>query len=108
MGRLPAEATPPFLAPFWDDYCTMMEAWPVDRRHHRSWAGHGTYIHPDERRFITPELIKMLCVVGPAEEIIETLRSWERAGVTHVNITGSEATIDRKMERFSRLVMSKL
>ena len=32
----------------------------------RIHAGHGTYLHPDERQFATPELIKTTCMVGPS------------------------------------------
>lgn len=109
FGRLPADEVPPLVAPFWDDYCSMMRQWPDPRTfHHRAFAGHQTYIHPDERRFITPEMIEATHHVAPPTELLETLREWDAAGVTHVSVSGTAASIDRKMERFAQEILAKL
>ncbi len=107
IGRVPSEQAPPFIAPFWDEYCSMMESWPERTHHYRAHAGHVMYILPEERQYITPELIRAFSIVGQPEEIVETLREWEKAGVTHVNLIGTPDTIDEKMERFARLVIAK-
>jgi alkanesulfonate monooxygenase SsuD/methylene tetrahydromethanopterin reductase-like flavin-dependent oxidoreductase (luciferase family) len=107
FGRAAGEVLP-VLAPFWDEFCSLMEAWPERTRHYRTFAGHGTFIYPEERKFITPQLIQMFCTTGRPEELIEIIRGWEAAGVTHVNLYGAPDRIDEKMERFSRLVMAKL
>lgn len=109
FGHLPADEMPPLVAPFWDDYRKMMQAWHDPRTfHYRAFAGHQTFVHPDERRFITPAMIEANHVVAAPGELIEILHEWEAAGVTHVSISGTDACIDEKMDRFARLVLAKL
>lgn len=108
-GHVPADEMPPMVAPFWDDYCAMMRSWPDPRTfHYRAFAGHQTFVHPDERRFITAELIAANHVVAQPAKLIETIRAWEAAGVTHVSVSGTTACLDQKMERFAKEVISKL
>lgn len=47
-------------------------------------------------------------MIGPPEEIVEILREWEKDGVTHCNINGTDDCIDEKMERFAKEVIAKL
>ncbi|MEU9734781.1 LLM class flavin-dependent oxidoreductase [Streptomyces sp. NPDC048002] len=103
-----SEEVPPFLAPFWDEYRALMKQWKDPQRfHYRANAGHGVFIHPDERKFITPALIDMLCVVGRAEELVERIRSWEADGVTNVNLYTNQTTGDRRMHKFAEQVIAK-
>ncbi|MCS5735749.1 LLM class flavin-dependent oxidoreductase [Herbiconiux daphne] len=104
-----ADEMPPAVAPIWDDYRRMMRSWPErDTFHYRAFAGHQTYIHPEERRFVTPAMIRMTHFVGRPEEVIERIREWDSAGVTHVTVSGTQAALDNKMERFARQVLAKL
>jgi alkanesulfonate monooxygenase SsuD/methylene tetrahydromethanopterin reductase-like flavin-dependent oxidoreductase (luciferase family) len=58
---------------------------PVDELHRRVHGGHCTYLREEERRFVTPELIKGSCpLVGTPDEIIAHLRTYEAAGVGEV------------------------
>jgi 5,10-methylenetetrahydromethanopterin reductase len=108
MGAAAADAMP-FLAPLWKDYCAMMDAWPDKRTHHyRKFAGHGVYIHPEERRFVRPELIQMFTTVGRPEEIVEKLRTWEAGGITHVNLFCTPENAERRMEQFAKHVLKRL
>ena len=60
---------------------------PIDELHRRIHGGHCTYLREEERRFVTPELIKASSpLVGPPDEIIDHLRSYEAAGVGEVVI----------------------
>ena len=56
---------------------------PESRRHFRIHAGHGTYLHPDERQFATPDLIRMTCLVGsPPSSPSRSVRSRTPASTT--------------------------
>lgn len=109
FGRAPLDKVPPFVAPCWDERCTMMEKWGDPRTaHFRKFADHGWFIPSEERKFIRPELIQIFFTVGRPEEIIDKIRQWERDGATFINLFATDASMDRKMEQFAKLVMSKL
>jgi len=60
---------------------------PIDELHRRIHGGHCTWLREEERRFVTPELIKASSpLVGTPDEIIDHLRSYEAAGVGEVVI----------------------
>jgi 5,10-methylenetetrahydromethanopterin reductase len=108
FGRCPADRLPPFIAPFWDAYCDSMEAEPEGTRHYRRHAGHGTYIDPRDKPFVTPELIKIFCNVGRPEEIVELMRSWDAAGITDTVIYFGWKDFARNVQSFSTHVLKKL
>ena len=60
---------------------------PIDELHRRIHGGHCTYLREEERRFVTPELIKASSpLVGTPDEIIDHLRAYEAAGLAEVVI----------------------
>ena len=59
-------------------------------------------------QFVTPELIKATCLAGTAEEIIEQVRQFERAGLHQLMLLPSVATQYQVIEDFARLVMARL
>jgi len=60
---------------------------PIDELHRRIHGGHCTYLREEERRFVTPELIKASSpLVGSPDEIIDHLRAYEADGVGEVVI----------------------
>ncbi len=82
---------------------------PVDELHRRIHGGHCTYMREEERRFVTPELIKASSpLAGAPDEIIDHLRAYETAGVGEVVIlcpTASSREVytdirDHVMERY--------
>jgi alkanesulfonate monooxygenase SsuD/methylene tetrahydromethanopterin reductase-like flavin-dependent oxidoreductase (luciferase family) len=103
-----ADDLPPSVQAVWQDYCALVDTFPKETRHLRQHAGHLVFVHPDEQRFITPELIKMCGMVAPAEELIETMRQLDAAGLDRLFISGSGKHGRASLERFSRLVMKRL
>ncbi len=74
----------PALAGIWDEYCAQIEETPEERRHLRIHEGHNCWVHPDEERFVTKELIESTCLVGTAEQLVEKIRDLEAAGLTQI------------------------
>lgn len=107
-GRSP-RALPEYVTPIWEKYCALFDAMSPEERHQRVNDGDMTYTHPDELQFVTPETIRASMVIGRPEEVIEQIRAFDAAGVDNfwlTTIPGPEGT--EGLERFSRLVMSKL
>ena len=79
----------PGIRDLWDRYLEFLrrEEIPAERLHLRVHDGHCTYALPEERQFVTPELIRASGgLVGEPDEIIDTLRRQERAGLAEVTL----------------------
>jgi len=77
---------PPYVSEVWPDYCEMLSKVPDERLHQRIHAGHNCWVTPEEERFVTPDLIESTCLVGTAEDLVESLRGFEEAGLSQVMI----------------------
>ena len=99
---------PAALASIWDDYVVAVETVPPHLRHQRVHAGHNTYVHPDERRFVTPELIDRFVLVGSPGELVERLRAYEAAGLDELLLLPDLAHRDEDTEDFAREVLARL
>ena len=75
------EDPPEFLRPIWNDYLDFHMARPAATRQKTMHESHNAYVAPDERRFVTPEVIKRFCIVGQPAEVLEQVRELERRGV---------------------------
>ena len=75
------EDPPEFLRPIWDDYLAFHMSRPAAERQKMMHESHNAYVAPDERRFVTPEVIKRFCIVGEPAEVQEQVRELERKGV---------------------------
>ena len=75
------EDSPEFLRPIWDDYLAFHMSRPAAERQKMMHESHNAYVAPDERRFVTPEVIKRFCIVGEPAEVQEQVRELERKGV---------------------------
>ena len=77
------EAIPPFFRDLWDDYLKRVASFslPEGARFRQIHEGHGTFLQPEERRYVTPEAIRGTCIVGEPDEIIGQIRAMERAGI---------------------------
>jgi alkanesulfonate monooxygenase SsuD/methylene tetrahydromethanopterin reductase-like flavin-dependent oxidoreductase (luciferase family) len=75
------EDPPEFLRPIWKDYREFHMSRPAAERQKMMHESHNAYVAPDERRFVTPEVIKRFCIVGQPGEVLEQVRELERKGV---------------------------
>ena len=74
------------VAEVWDEYRQVVEQVDADRRHQRVHAGHNCWVLPEERRFLTKELIEMTCLVGTRDELIERMRALDDSGLDQIMI----------------------
>jgi alkanesulfonate monooxygenase SsuD/methylene tetrahydromethanopterin reductase-like flavin-dependent oxidoreductase (luciferase family) len=98
------------IRPTWDRYLDYLERQniPRDRLHLRVHDGHCTYLHPDERQFVTPEVIRASGgLVGEPAEIIEMLRAQERAGLKEVTLLPPMAHARECYADFAKHVIEK-
>jgi alkanesulfonate monooxygenase SsuD/methylene tetrahydromethanopterin reductase-like flavin-dependent oxidoreductase (luciferase family) len=75
------EDPPEFLRPIWRDYLDFHMSRPAGERQKMMHESHNAYVAADERRFVTPEVIKRFCIVGQPAEVLEQVRELERKGV---------------------------
>ena len=72
---------PEFLQPIWNDYLEFHLARPAAERQKMMHSSHNAFVAADERRFVTPEVIRRFCIVGQPAEVLEQVRELERQGV---------------------------
>ena len=77
------DAIPSFFLNVWDDYLRRVRGYslPERARFRQIHDGHGTFMQPDERRFVTPEAIRGTCLVGEPDELVAQIRAMEAAGI---------------------------
>ncbi len=99
---------PVHLRDHWERYVALVERTPEAQRHFRIHAGHGTYLHPDERQFATPDLIRMTCLVGSPGELAAQIRDLKDAGLDHVMVLPGFASRHRAAEELATQVFPLL
>mgnify|MGYP003343624729 CR=1 FL=1 len=73
-----------YLDDIWGEYVAMLDEVPEERRHLRIHLGHNCWVEPEEERFITKELIERTCLVGTPQQLADTVRGLEAAGLTQI------------------------
>ena len=107
--HLETGAEPPeFLKPIWKDYLDFHMGRPEALRQQMLHEGHNVFVKPEERRFVTPEMIKSFCVVGRSEEVAEQVHELERRGVREFKCNFPPERGYQMMEDFSRNVICKM
>ncbi len=93
----------------WQDYKRYVEAeMPLDRRHQLLHRGHCAFLLPDERRFVTPEMIRATSgLVGEADEILERIAELEKAGLQEIVLLPPAAVARQNFREFSEQIMSR-
>ncbi len=99
---------PPWVRPIWKEFCALMEKAPPRELHFALHGNHYMYIPPEEARLITPEIVKAVCVVGRAEEIVERLQELERQGLNQIMFLPSIEHQYALVENFARKIIAKM
>jgi 5,10-methylenetetrahydromethanopterin reductase len=99
---------PPYVRSVWNDYVEFRRARSAADAHLTMHASHYATIDPEEARFITPEIVRALCIVGEPPELVEQLRQLERDGLKQITFHPPFERRYEVMERFSRLVMARM
>jgi 5,10-methylenetetrahydromethanopterin reductase len=99
---------PEFLRRIWKPYCALVEQTPPEHRHFRTHEFHYTELHPGEAELIDEQLIRDVCLVGTADELIERIQGLERDGLQEMVFAVGNTAKWRLAEEFSRTVMARL
>jgi len=99
---------PPYLANVWDDYVKLLDAVPEERRHQRIHAGHNCWVVEEEERFLTPEVLDAVCLIGTRDQLLEHLSELGRSGLNQVMILPSFAPRYQVIERVARDIIPNL
>ncbi len=102
------EVVPEYMRSIWDEYRNFVDSMNTkeDRRFQELHDGHCTYHVEAERKFITPDMIRGVCIVGSPSEIVEELRKAESLGLKEVSLLPSMIGFRESMEEFATEVMS--
>jgi 5,10-methylenetetrahydromethanopterin reductase len=96
---------PAALAPIWDEYVASVESTPPPLRHQRVHAGHNTFVHPDEWRWVTPELVERFVLVGRPEQLATRLADYAGAGLDELLLLPDLEHRDVDTEAFAAQVL---
>lgn len=99
---------PPYVRSVWNDYVAFRRSRDAGDAHLKMHASHYATLDPDEARFITPEVVRGLCIIGEPPELIERLQDLDRQGLKQVTFHPPFARRYEVMEKFSRAVMEKM
>jgi len=101
------DAIPPFFRNVWDDYLKRVANFslPENARFRQIHEGHGTFLRPDERKYVTPEAIQGTCLVGEPDGIIKRIRAIEQAGIREVFLLPPADTQREVFRDFAQRIM---
>jgi len=105
MVRQYGREPPRHLLDVWDEYTAMIERTPEHIRHIRIHEGHCTYLRDDERKLLTPALVRATAIVGTAEECREEIRKLEAAGVDQLVVLPALGTHEAYARRFAKEII---
>ena len=94
----------------WDEYLAFTEKMetPPDRRYQQVHLGHCAFLPPEERRFITEDLIRATGgLVGTPDEIIAMLREREAMGLNEITLLPAMAEARRNLGDFAEKVIAR-
>jgi alkanesulfonate monooxygenase SsuD/methylene tetrahydromethanopterin reductase-like flavin-dependent oxidoreductase (luciferase family) len=103
-GYLPEEVARVYKE--YDEYVARMT--PAAERYLELHIGHCTYVAPDEQKYVTPETIAATTIIGPKEQVVERLRSMERAGLSQVFINPPMDGYNDCIDEISRDVIARM
>jgi alkanesulfonate monooxygenase SsuD/methylene tetrahydromethanopterin reductase-like flavin-dependent oxidoreductase (luciferase family) len=94
----------------WQEYLDFTEKMetPLDKRYQQVHLGHCAFLLPEERRFITEDLIHSTGgLVGTPDEIIAMLREREAMGLKEIALLPAMATARRNLRAFAEQVIAR-
>lgn len=103
------EDIPEAFLDIWDEYCDHVEKMetPREKRYLQIHNGHCTFMVPEERRFVTPKTIQGVGIVGEPDDIIDQIRTAEKAGLKEVTLLPPMASARKVFADFAEHVMKK-
>ncbi len=99
---------PDYIKPIWKEYLAHHMSRPAEHRQKMMHESHNAYVAADERRFVTPEMIRNFLVIGSPAEVLEQVRELERRGVRQL-MCNFPLERNRQMIRdYSKNIIQKL
>ncbi len=75
---------PAHLHGIWDDYRAYIESYPEEVRHQYIHGGHCCWAVEEEKRFLTPEVMQSMGLIGTRDVLRDKLAALEAAGLDQV------------------------
>ena len=94
----------------WDEYLAFTQAMetPAAKRYQQVHLGHCAFLPPEERRFITEDLIRSTGgLVGTPDEIIAMLREREAMGLSEITLLPAMDAARRNLKDFAEQVIAR-
>jgi alkanesulfonate monooxygenase SsuD/methylene tetrahydromethanopterin reductase-like flavin-dependent oxidoreductase (luciferase family) len=94
----------------WEEYLAFTQKMqtPLATRYQQVHYGHCAFLPPEERRFITEDLIRSTGgLVGTPDEIIDMLREREAMGLQEITLLPAMATARRNLRDFADKVIAR-
>lgn len=94
----------------WEEYLAFTERMetPADRRYQQVHLGHCAFVPPEERRFVTEDLIRSTGgLIGTPDEIIAMLREREAMGLSEITLLPAMAEARRNLKDFADQVIAR-
>ncbi|MEM7541427.1 MAG: LLM class flavin-dependent oxidoreductase [Pseudomonadota bacterium] len=100
------DVVPDFMRGIWEEYTDYVDhmAMPEEKRYRQIHNGHATFCPPEERRFVTPEMIENTCYVGSAADIRAKVDEAESNGIKEISIVGSLEGYHEVMNDFAAII----
>ncbi len=101
------EVIPLHVRNIWDAYLKRVKSFslPENARFRQIHDGHCTFVQPEERKFITPELLDGAWLIGTPEEIIEKIRAMEKAGMREVTLLPNADRARKVLRDFAEMII---
>ena len=99
---------PLYVRSVWNEYAEFRRVRAASDAHLTMHASHYATIDPEEKRFITPEIVRAFCIVGEPPDLVEQLRQLESEGLKQITFHPPFEHRYAVMEKFSRLVMARM
>jgi len=94
----------------WDEYLAFTQKMetPPNKRYQQVHYGHCAFLPPEERRFITEDLIRATGgLVGTPDEIIAMLREREAMGLSEITLLPAMDTARQNLRDFAQHVIAR-
>ncbi len=99
---------PNALHGIWEDYSTLLESYPEERRHQRIHGGHNCWVLPEEEQFLTPAVLQASAMIGTADQLRDRLAGLASAGLSQVMILPNFDTRFDVLEDVARELIGKV
>lgn len=104
FGHQPPNA----LAGIWDDYTTLLESYPAQRRHQRIHAGHNCWVLEEEEQFLTPDVLAASSMIGTKDELIQRIQGMAAAGLDQLMILPNFDTRFDVLEKVGKEILPNI